>query len=85
MDESLKEWLENPYWREYYEKAPSDKCREFITLEFRYNDTEEEEDARKMDEAESRLDVEDLKHLAKFEGNTPRKAELMRKIRSLGG
>ena len=34
MERILKEWLENPFWREYYEEAPSDRCRELIALEF---------------------------------------------------
>ena len=38
----LNEWLENPSWREYFEKAPSEKCREVIALEFVYSELEEE-------------------------------------------
>ena len=46
--EILREWLKNPYWREYFEKAPSVKCRDVIMLEFLYSEeeTEEVEEAR---------------------------------------
>ena len=80
LEQCLAEWLENPYWREYYETAPSDECKEFIALEFMFNDTEDDEIAEMMDEAESKLKVEDLKHLAKYEGNTPRLEELKQRI-----
>ena len=31
---NVKEWLKNPAWREYYETAPSDLCRLYISVEF---------------------------------------------------
>ena len=79
----LQEWLENPAWKAYYEEAPSDRCREFIALEFYYSDTEDEETAQNMDKIEAGLGIEDLKHLAKYAGNNPRKAALIRKIETL--
>ena len=36
---NLAEWLENPSWAEYYGGAPSERCREFIALEFYYSET----------------------------------------------
>ena len=79
----LQEWLENPAWKAYYEEAPSDRCREFIALEFYYSDTEDEETAQNMDKIEAGLGIEDLKHLAEYAGNNPRKAALIRKIETL--
>ena len=76
----LAEWLENPAWAAYYHGAPSERCREFIALEFRYSDYEEDEDAEKMDRIEETLDVTDLKYLMRFCGNNPRKGVLARKI-----
>ena len=80
IKEVLQEWLENPGWRKYYEEAPTDECRAFIALEFYYSDTEDEEVSEKMDEIEATLGVEDLKHLARYAGDNPRKGALLRKI-----
>ena len=77
---SLEEWLENPYWASYYHGAPSDRCREFIALEFRYSDSPEEETGREMDRIEETLGAEDLLHLLKYCGNNPRRGILTRKI-----
>ena len=43
LQKNLEEWLENPAWRKYYEKAPSEQCREFIALEFLYSEEESDE------------------------------------------
>ena len=32
LNRNLEEWLQNPYWREYYETAPSDGCRKVIAV-----------------------------------------------------
>ena len=78
--ENLAGWLENPYWAAYYNGAPSDRCREFIALEFRYSEYEDEETGEAMDAAEDGLDTEDLRYLMEHCGNNPRKGILARKI-----
>ncbi len=83
MGYDISEWLENPAWREYYEDAPSDRCRKFIALEFRYSDTEDDETAKQMDAVEAELSVQDLRYLARYAGNNPRKADLMKRIAAL--
>ncbi len=74
----LEKWLKNPAWREYYEQAPSEKCREFIALEFCYSearcsDEESEEILREMRRTEETLELADWKHLFRYCGNNPRK------------
>lgn len=83
MSETLKEWLENPTWRKYYEDAPSEKCREYIALEFRYSDTEDEEIAEEMDALLGMLKAEDLRHLAAYAGNNPERSALMRRAEEM--
>ena len=83
IQSTLQDWLRNPSWKEYYDEAPSDRCREFIALEFYYSDTEDEKAAQEMDRIEAELNVEDLQHLAKYAGNNPRKAALLRRIETL--
>ena len=34
---NAEDWKENPYWKEYYETAPSEQCRKLIALEFWYD------------------------------------------------
>ena len=80
---NLEEWLENPSWAEYYREAPSDQCREFITLEFYYSEYEDDEAAEAMDRIEGGLGIDDLRHLMAWCGNNPRKGALARKIREM--
>ena len=82
MNEALKEWLENPTWKKYYEEAPSEKCRKYIALEFRYSDTEDEEIAEEMDALQETLRAEDLRHLAAYAGNNPERAALLERAAS---
>lgn len=79
----ISEWLENPYWKKYYEEAPSDACREYIALEFRYSDTENEEIAEEMDALLETLRAEDLRHLAAYAGNNPQKAAFLKRAEAL--
>lgn len=79
----LDDTLENPYWAEYYNNAPSNKCREYIALEFYYSEYEDDETAEAMDAIEEQLGVDDLRWLMKFCGNNPRKGILAKKIAAL--
>lgn len=80
----LDDTLENPYWAEYYNGAPSDKCKEYIALEFYYSEYEDDETAEAMDAIEEQLGADDLRWLMKFCGNNPRKGILAKKIAALG-
>ena len=76
----LDEYMGNPYWAEYYHSAPSDRCREFIALEFYYSEYEDEETGAAMDGIEEQMNAEELRHLMKHCGNNPRKGILARRI-----
>ena len=78
--ENLEDWLKNPFWAEYYNGAPSDRCREFIALEFYCSEYEDEEAAEAMDAMEKTMEIGDLRHLFRYCGNNPRKGILARKI-----
>ena len=82
--EILNEWLENPSWREYYEKAPSEKCREVIALEFVYSELEEEGILEELDAAEKELVLEDWQYLYK-NSYGPEKKRIHDRIVELGG
>ena len=78
--ENLAEWLKNPSRAEYYGGAPSERCREFIALEFYCSEEEDEEVGEAMDEIEEQMNAEELRHLMNYCGNNPRKGVLARKI-----
>ena len=82
--EILNEWLENPSWREYYEKAPSEKCREVIALEFVYSELETEEILEELEAAEKELGLEDWQYLYRY-AHGPEKKRIHDKIVELGG
>lgn len=79
----LEDTLENPYWAAYYHGAPSDRCREFIALEFYYSEYEDEEVGAEMDRIEEKMDAAELRHLLKHCGNNPRKKVLHDRIDAL--
>ena len=77
--ENLDDWLKNPSWAEYYNDAPSQKCREYISAMFYASETEEEEAFEAMDKLEETLTKEDLTYL--YNNSTgPEKARLYKLI-----
>lgn len=82
---ALKEWLKNPQWREYYETAPSEKCREMILLELMYNVYGSKEIAADLDELEDSLTLDDWRHMDRYCTSEPVKKYIRKKIRELGG
>lgn len=84
-EETLREWLKNPWWRECYEKAPSEKCRDVIMLEFLYSEEETEEVEEAQDKAEKELKLEDWQYLYRWCGNSPEKKRIHDRIVALGG
>ena len=80
----LNEWLENPSWREYFEKAPSEKCREVIALGFVYSELETEEILEELEAAEKELVLEDWQYLYKH-AHGPEKKRIHDRIVELGG
>ena len=81
----LESWMENPFWREYYEMSPSEKCRELITLEFMYSEEQSEEILQGMRCVEEELELEDWQYLYRYCGNNPRKKKIHDRIVELGG
>ena len=80
----LNEWLENPSWREFYEQAPSEKCREVIALEFVYSELEEEGILEELDTVEKELALEDWQYLYRC-AHGPEKKRIHDRIVKLGG
>jgi len=83
LKENLETWLENPYWREYYETAPSDLCRTVISLEFWESEHETGAADYVIRDLESSLSAEDWRHLGRYCGNNPRKQYIHDRILDL--
>ena len=83
--ENLKEWMENPSWRESYEGAPSEKSRELIALQFYWSDYGLDETLAEMDRIEEELSLEDWRYQFMWCGNNPRKKIIHDRIAALGG
>ncbi len=81
----VKEWLKNPLWREYYETAPSENCREMIVLELMYNVYGSKEIAAELDELEDSLTLKDWRHMEKYCQSDPVMNYIRKKIRELSG
>ena len=71
MDGALNRFLKNAYWKEIYENAPSEKCKEYYNIGFccsigKYSGDEfNGERARLVEE----MDVKDLEYLLGHESN----------------
>ena len=82
-EKALEQFLKNDYWKEYYDTAPSDECREYIKREFVgsiYPDAGEEGNARAL---EPTLSADDWRHLLKYAGNNMFRPYCKKKIAEL--
>lgn len=80
---ALRLFLENPYWRRYYETAPSELCKQYIEQEFCYSQYTSPEAYETIIEIENMLSLDDWKHLLTFCGNNPRRAFIKKVIQAL--
>lgn len=76
---TLNKICKNPYWKEYYETAPTDACKRYIELEFYYSDSLGEiSDYEELEKESRRLEAAFVKadwlHLFKYCANNPKKA-----------
>ena len=84
LKKAIGVFLKNPYWKEYYETAPSEECKEYIEHDFYFSLFGGSEEIEKRDkELEDLFSVDDWKHLAKYAGNNPFKGKCRKKIREL--
>ena len=82
---SLKEFCENPYWKEYYDSAPSIACKRYIELGFYYSSylgqiSDYDEYKKETDKLETEFSGDDWEYLYRHCANNPRKAYYKSKI-----
>ena len=84
---ALKEFLKNPYWRDYYLNAPSEACKRYIEFEFYNSEYDEfasnEEFWKVRDSYWDQLSVEDWKYILKHTAVNPFRKTCLDKIREL--
>ena len=90
MKKAIGAFLKNESWRNEYENAPSDLCRQYYGLCFYYSaeamkgheDIANEISGVKSS-VEQKLGLEDLRYLYKKWGNNPQKARFRKRIEEL--
>ena len=76
LEESLEKAMKNKYWKEQYENAPSEECKEYLKYTFCYSDNfDPEENEKEFDElqkeVEGKLAVDDWEYLKEMVPNSP--------------
>lgn len=67
-------YMDNPYWKEYYDTAPSKGCKDYIELNFTADAYDDEEYKQKRIAIMDTLLYADWEHLYKYAGNNPFKS-----------
>lgn len=85
LQKALKKFCKNPYWKEYYETAPTGACKRYIELEFYYSDylgqiSDYDELKKESDSLEEEFVKADWAHLYKYCGNNPKKVYYKNKM-----
>lgn len=86
IEEAVEAFCENEYWSGFYNQSPSGACRRRVALAFYLSkfhgdaDFEPREYKAEVERLESQFGLEDWKHMLKYSGNDPLRAEYMSKI-----
>ena len=72
-EEIIALFLENPYWREEYEEAPSDACRRYIEHIFLNSGGHSMGEASGIENIKAQMTRADWLHIRKYCGNNPMK------------
>lgn len=87
VSEAVELFLQNPYWRAYYETAPSEYSKRRAMFMFYWSiETDEsriEEAMAEAKEIEKNYGLEDCRHELKHSGNNPGRAHWIKRIEEL--
>ena len=88
MEAAVKRFTKNPYWKKYYEEAPSDACKQYIALQFQNSASVADGEGTlnlkdEFKKCEDQFTLEDWKHMEKYAGNTPFRSKCRSKIKEL--
>lgn len=82
---SVEQFCNNPYWKEYYQGAPTNFCRQYIALKFYYSNHlgqihDYEQFRAELCELEEKFVKSDWQHLYRYCANNPLKVYYRNKI-----
>ncbi len=82
MQKSVSSFVENRFWKEYLESAPSKCCKQYIKLEFYYSDISYANDEQELAAVTMSIELQkqllslaDWKYFEGYAGNTPFKTK----------
>lgn len=84
LSKAVEEFSKNDYWKEYYEKAPSELCQEYIACEFSYSLYGEKKDATRKKAIEPDLTKADWEHLLRYAGSNQHAVAIKSKMQMYG-
>jgi len=83
MHKGFELFMQNPYWKEYYDNAPSEKLKKFIAFGFDNNEDYTGSLNAEHKKMESELSIEDFKYLIQHAGIVQAKIYYHGKIKEL--
>lgn len=83
--QAVERFRRNPYWREYYDGAVSERLQEWVGYQFLLSQDPEcpDEVVAAMKRLEEEFTVEEWEYVHKFTGNNSYKATVQKKIEAL--
>lgn len=84
LDKAVQIFSKNEYWKEYYETAPSELCKEYIACEFSRSEFHVLADLDREKVIESDLTKDDWVHLMRYAGGNRQTAAIKTKMRAYG-
>lgn len=79
--DAIDGFLKNPYWKRYYDNAPTDECREYIACTFSFSKHGDPDDLSRKKSIEPKLKASDWRYLYENEGNPQMKSILEEKMK----
>ncbi|MCR4622056.1 MAG: hypothetical protein K5663_08235 [Clostridiales bacterium] len=85
--EAAKLFLRNPYWKRYYDDAPSEYSKRYVLLSFFWSETRDEtkvdEAIKQAKELEKHFSIADCRHALRYCGNNPKVVYWRERIKEL--
>lgn len=87
VQEAVKLFRRNPYWREYYDGAPTERLKEWVGYQFLLSQDPECQDevVAAMKWLEEEFTVEEWEYVYKYTGNNPYRLRVQKRIERLRG
>lgn len=84
LAEAVQIFSKNEYWKEYYENAPSELCKEHIACEFSRSKYNVLADFKRENAIEPNLTKTDWEYLLRYAGSNQHAASIKAKMQAYG-